>query len=83
MLNRGKNSFPESDVKEKYFSAILDIRKQDFNSALSEFIEIIRTAGNYDEDGARKACIAIFKFLGEYHEITLNHRQDFGRALYV
>jgi len=83
LLNRSENSSPESVVKEKYLSAIAAIRKQDFNSALSEFIEIIRADRNYDDDGARKACIALFKFLGENHEITLNHRQDFGRALYI
>ena len=64
-------------------SAINDIRRKDFNSALSKIIDVIRTDRNYDDDGARKACIAIFKYLGEDHEITQKHRRDFGRALYV
>jgi putative thioredoxin len=83
LLNRSQNSFPESDVKEKYLSSIEDIRKQDFDSALSIFIEIIRTDRNYDDDGARKACVAIFKFLGEDNETTIKHRRDFGSALYI
>jgi len=83
LLNRSQNSFPESDVKEKFLSAIEDIRKKDFDSALSILIEIIRTDRNYDDEGARKACIAIFKYLGEDHEMTLKHRRDFGSALYV
>ena len=83
LLIREESSFPESDIKSKYLSAIEDIKEKKFNSALNKFIEIIRTDRNYDDDGARKACIAIFKFLGEDHEITLNHRRDFGRALYV
>ena len=83
LLKRDKDSFPDSDVKEKYLSAIEDIRKKDFDSALTKFIEIIRTERSYDEDGSRKACIAIFKFLGEDNEITLKHRRDFGSALYI
>lgn len=83
LLNRDKNSFVESEVKEKYLSAINDIRRKDFNFALSKFIDVIRTNRNYDDDGARKACIAIFKFLGENHETTIKHRRDFGNALYI
>lgn len=83
LLNRNKNSFPDSGVKEKYLSAIYDIRRKDFDSALEKLIELIRTDRSYDEDGTRKACIAIFKYLGEEHEITQKHRRDFGSALYI
>jgi putative thioredoxin len=83
LLNREKNSFPESEVKETYQSAIEDFRRKDFDSALTKFIEVIRTDRNYDDDGPRKACIAIFKYVGEENEITIKHRRDFGRALYV
>jgi putative thioredoxin len=83
ILNRDSKSFPDSEVKEKYISAIDSIRKKDFDSALAKFIDVIRNDRNYDDDGARKACIAIFKFLGEDHDVTLKHRREFGSALYV
>ena len=83
MLTRDANSFPNSRVKENYLSAIRNIKEQDFDSALNKFINIIREDRTYDDDGSRKACIAIFKFLGEENEITLKHRRDFGSALYV
>ena len=83
LLNRNEKYFADAEVKEKYLSAINDIRKQKFDSALAELIEIIRSDRNYDDDGARKACIAIFKYLGEENEITLKHRREFGSALYV
>jgi putative thioredoxin len=83
LFNRDSNSFPESESKGKYASAINDLRKKDFASALTKFIETIRTDRTYDDDGARKACIAIFKYLGEEHEITIKHRRDFGSALYI
>jgi len=83
LLNRDQKSYPDSEVKGKYADAISDIRKTDFNSALTKFIEIIRLDRNYDDDGSRKACIAIFKFPGEDHELTIKHRRDFGSALYI
>lgn len=83
LMNRDKNSFIDSDVKEKYLSAIENIKRKDFDSALTKLIEVIRTKRSYDDDGARKACIAIFKYLGEDNDINLKHRRDFGSALYV
>lgn len=83
LLNRQPNSSSDGEVKGKYLSAIEDIKKQKFDSALTKLIEIIRTDRGYDDDGARKTCISIFKFLGEENEITLKHRRDFGSALYV
>lgn len=83
LLNRDISLFPESDVKQEYRSAIEDIRSQNFDSALQKFINVIRKDRNYDDDGARKACIAIFKFLGENNQITLKNRRDFGSALNV
>jgi len=83
LLNRDKNSFIDSDVKDKYLSAIENIKRKDFDSALTKFIEVIRTDRSYDDDGARKTCIAIFKYLGEDNDVTLKHRRDFGSALYV
>ncbi len=83
LLQRDQSSFTDSEVRENYLSAIDTLRKKDFDSALEKFIEVIRTDRTYDDDGARKACIAIFKFLGEENEITLRHRRDFGSALYI
>ncbi len=83
LLNRDENTFADSEVKNKYLSAVRELKNQNFDSALEKFIDIIREDRNYDNDGARKACIAIFKYLGEDHKITLKHRRDFGSALYV
>ncbi len=69
-------------TKPAYCAAIQKLRSQDFEGALGAFIEIIRNDRMYDEDGSRKACIAIFKYLGEEHPTTLSHRRDFSNALY-
>ena len=73
----------ESSVRENYLSAIEDLKQQKFDSSLEKFIDVIRNDRDFDNDGARKACIAIFKYLGEENEITLKNRRDFGSALYI
>ena len=82
-MNGKVDSLPDSPAREKYITAIENLRNQNFDSALSNFIDVIREDRYFDDDGARKACIAIFKYLGEESAITLKYRRDFGSALYV
>ncbi len=82
-LKDNSDNLDNTPSKNIYLNAIADLQKQNFDSALTKFIELIRDDRYYDEDGARKACIAIFKYLGEENELTLKHRRDFGRALYI
>lgn len=77
------DELPDNSVKSLYIEAIKDFQDKKFESALAKFIEIIRENKSYDDEGARKACIAIFKYLGEEHETTLKYRRDFSRALYI
>lgn len=80
---KNKSSLPASSIKDLYLEAINKLILKDFDGALEKFIAVIREDKYYDEEGARKACIAVFKYLGEDHTITLKHRRDFGSALYV
>ncbi len=73
---------PDSPVKSSYLDAATCIAGGDFDKALELLIDVIRRERYYDDDGARKACIAIFRYLGEEHPVTQQHRRDFGNALY-
>lgn len=77
------NGINGNDAASVYKSAIEELKRRNFDTALEKFIAVIKTDRSLDDDGARKACIAIFKFLGEDNEITLKHRRDFGSALYI
>lgn len=79
---RNASSLPSDPVKELYLTAIRELIERKYENALQSFIQVIRDNKPYDEEGARKACIAIFKYLGEDHEITLRNRRDFSNALY-
>jgi putative thioredoxin len=73
----------EAPVKALYLEAIESLAKQDYDSALDKMIRVLGEDRGYDDEGARKGCIAVFHCLGEDHEITKKHRPAFGRALYV
>ena len=74
---------PDGEVFNYYSNAITDLKNKNFDGSLEKFIDVIRRDRMYDDDGSRKACIAIFKYLGEDHPITIKHRREFGSALYV
>jgi putative thioredoxin len=82
-LGSDHGQLAESPARQEYLAAILALRDQRFEAALDKFIGLIRTDRYYDDDGSRKACIAIFKLLGEEHPSTLKYRRDFSSALYV
>lgn len=77
-----EGAIPDAAVKPLYISALSAILKQEFDCALERLISIIKSDRYYNEDSARKACIAIFKYLGEDHPITLQYRREFDRSLY-
>ena len=80
LLLRPASALPESGSREAYGAAVESLRGGDLDTALDRFIAVLRDNRYYDDDGSRKACIAIFRLLGEEHEITLKHRRAFDRA---
>lgn len=78
---RNPDSLPDDGVKDTYLAGIRGLSQRDYDGALGKFIEVIRSNRYYDDDGSRKACIAMFKILGDEHEITRSRRRDFSSAL--
>ncbi len=76
-------SLPDGSVKQIYLEALRALGNFDYERALAKFIDVIRGERMYDDDGARKACVAIFKVLGEEHETTRKFRRDFSSALFT
>jgi putative thioredoxin len=72
----------EGESRTRYLAAALALFERDFGSALDQFIQLIRQDRYFDDDGSRKACIAIFRFLGEEHPLTRQYRREFSSALY-
>ncbi len=74
---------PDSPVKERYLQAIQHLKNQQFTAALDAFIGIVEDARDYEDDGARKACVAIFNYLGSDDETVRDYRAKLSRAMYV
>lgn len=80
----GKEKPAPADAKlaGKYTEACKDLMAGRYEDAASKFIEIIMVDRSLDDDGARKACVALFKILGDKHPVTTAYRRRFSMALY-
>jgi putative thioredoxin len=76
-------ALPDDPAKATYLAALRELAALNHDTALEKFIEVIRNNRYYDDDGARKACIAIFRLLGDDHEVTRRRRREFSSALYT
>lgn len=72
----------EHPVKEAYLAAARALREGDLDAALEGFIDVIVRERYYDDDGARKAAVALFTVLGEQDPVVQKHRPAFNRSLY-
>ena len=82
-LKEGGGSLPDEPARPLYLAAIRDLSELNVDGALEKFIGVIRANRYYDDDGSRKACIAIFRVLGDNHPATQKYRRDFSSALFV
>lgn len=76
------DELPDVPVRDTYLDAIRALGDAKYDAALSHFIEVVRHNREYDDDGARRACVALFTLLGPKHPATQKHRRTFDMALY-
>lgn len=81
LLLRDKESFAESRVRGDYLQAISDLRDQQPEAAIEGFIRTLMFDRDYDDEGARKSCIAILDWWGEADGRARGYRQKMQRAL--
>lgn len=72
----------DGSLEEAYRKGVDMLFEHDFEQALNHFLTVMQKSRAYDEDGARKACLAIFALLGEPHPITHRYRRVFSMSLY-
>jgi putative thioredoxin len=81
LLQKSPEQLPEGKGRTLYTQALEDLRAKRYQGALEKFIEVIRQDRFYDDDGARRAVIALFRILGDEHPLTGQYRRPFGSAL--
>lgn len=73
---------PDEAGSDLYRRGMEAVASANWDAALQAFIDVIQKNRYYDDDGSRKACIAIFNLLGPTHELTRKHRRMFDMVLY-
>ena len=74
-------NLPPSPYKVLMEKGINELRQGCFDQALKHWIDALKKEREYREV-ARKACIAVFKYLGEDREVTRQYRPAFSSAFY-
>jgi putative thioredoxin len=77
-----ESPLPDEAGRDAYHAGIEAVAGGEWGAALAAFIDVIHKNRFYDDDGSRKACIAIFNLLGPAHELTRKHRRMFDMVLY-
>ena len=71
-----------ADLPSRYALASLLAEQGRYETAMDEFLEVIRRDRQYNDDGARKAILALFTTIGEDSSITAVYRQKLASALF-
>jgi len=75
------NGEPKEDWNQ-YRQGIAAFKKGKYAEALETWIELVSRNRQLDDDGARKACVAVFTLLGSEHELTQKYHRRFTSSLY-
>lgn len=54
----------------------------DYAAAASAWLEVIRKDRKLDDDGGRRAVLALFRWLGDHHPVALEYRPALASALF-
>ncbi|MFU8861053.1 MAG: thioredoxin [Cyclonatronaceae bacterium] len=71
-----------STAAESYLNGSRALFSGDFETAIESFLNTLMRDRKLDDDGARKALIAIFNLLTDQHPLSLKYRRRFSMALY-
>lgn len=81
-VEKRKIELPDSDFARQYSEAANNLFKERFDDSAEGFIQVLMADRLLDDDGARKACVALFRILGDKHPVSQKYRRRFSMALY-
>lgn len=82
LLLRDPADLPDAPAREPYADALRALQRGDHDAALERFITAVQQDRAYDDDGARRAAVALFQVLGEADPLVKKHRPLFNTSLY-
>jgi len=72
----------DSPAREAYLNGAKLISEQQFPEAFEELLKVVRTDRRLDDDGARKAILALFVLLGDENPLTVEYRRKLQQTLF-
>lgn len=88
LITRAEQGVPDdADAKtmqrwQAYFDGALAVKKGHYAQAIETWIDLVKLDRKLDDDGARRATVALFTMLGDNHPLTQQWRRPFSLALY-
>lgn len=77
------DNLPQGPARTRYLASIAALRGRDMATALDGFIAVLGRDRGFDDDGSRRACLALFQLLGDDDPVTRQYRPAFANALYA
>lgn len=82
ILTDDASRLPDGSPRDTYVAAANQIENGDFDQALGNLLDVLHQDRYYDDDGPRRAIVALFLLLGEGDPVVKKHRPAFNRSLY-
>lgn len=70
------------DSEARYLLGARQVLASDYQSALEQFMELLKRNPGYRNDAARKALLAVFSILGSNHKLVPRYRRQMFRYLH-
>jgi putative thioredoxin len=80
--NHDSSRLPAGPARSSYVDGLKSLRDGDVDQALRCLVESVRLDRSYEDEVARRACVAIFNVLGQSHALTRKHRRALEMVLF-
>jgi putative thioredoxin len=81
-LKQASEKASEHELDEPFFAAVQQVLAEDYEAALTGFLEIVSRSRKYRSDGARKAMVMVFELMGNENPLTNQYRRKLTSTLY-
>jgi putative thioredoxin len=75
-------ALPDDPSRSALAGAVASLTAGDVDAALGGFVQAVRVNRRYEDELARRACLAVFALLGDKNELTKKHRRALEMALF-
>jgi putative thioredoxin len=79
---RAKIGANPNDIASRYTLASMLVTQERYQEALEEFLEVVRRDRQYNDDGARKAMLALFTTIGDDDPMAKEYRRRLANVLF-